>query len=594
MIYYDRATRAALLVPLLVTDPDPVAVSTVTQTSYARLEITIGNLGTGYSRSILDPEATDSRNGRTGDWPIYCSKIIITVPTGDGPTELTAAPAGIGTATATSGSPVPGRRWTITKNYNDSKKAVFTCIPEETAMFDGTSTVTFILTSVAVNRTPGTVIIDVTEDASTNATNGFKMETTQIPLPKTDDTFFFRNLHPHKPMINRGERITLNWEGAATATYTLYQDDKPGIPVGGATWTSPESLTGPANFTLKATVAVGSESFDYYLTTSVLVKNPDITANNIIIDGTSNIKGTTTLSGDVTIANGKKLTATGPVDVQGLLYAKGDLTVAGKSNVNGTIALNNDVTIANGKKLTAYGPVDIQGPSTFDDVLTANKRVYINSPLDVRSYVYVKENVWIAPTWEQRQRAIKEKDNIQLYNIADVDVRSGFLYHSRMRSGDYDIACVHDPGPGYYLNNSTFSVRFRSSGARSEQVIDELDRLSLSAEQELIQQRVIALTAGEGAAGVGRGELVPNVYLLATDKDGTPVGQALIVLEVTNGEASASFDDDSTTATVFTHAGAGTIQLPPLRTGTTPGTFTLTATAPDSPSEPASFTIQVD
>ena len=65
----------SLLKPVVVSDPDPVRVSTFAEPEYAKLTFTYGR-----------------DHARSAQWPIYCKNLRITIPTGRRAGQLTNEP----------------------------------------------------------------------------------------------------------------------------------------------------------------------------------------------------------------------------------------------------------------------------------------------------------------------------------------------------------------------------------------------------------------------------------------------------------------------------------------------------------------------
>jgi len=91
--------------------------------------------------------------------PVYCRRVMLTVPFGDGHTN--GQPVSVRSSATIVTGRGQGRRWWISPNTTDPAVVAITFVPETTAWFDGTWSVTF---TVELDRS---VLhsADITEDA---------------------------------------------------------------------------------------------------------------------------------------------------------------------------------------------------------------------------------------------------------------------------------------------------------------------------------------------------------------------------------------------------------------------------------------------
>ena len=315
-----------MLIPVIATDPDPLRVSTYAEPEYGKVTFQFGK----HKASGVN-------------WPIYCQKLTISIPTGRKNTALTNEPGLISSFASDVQGKDQGRQWSITKNTTkEPNMVVFECLPDNAAKFDGNWQVIFTLSDIEVNGAPGTVWITIEETTSRRPTDGFEKRTSHHKIAKTDDSFYFHSFRPAKTIVDRLKPVKLDWSGSNNATYVMYYRDKNGsdqAPVltnPGGTWTLREGLADSTNFTLKATVG----QKDYYQTTHVKINDPDFTVNTLVTldsattHGSSFFWGTSFFNDHVFVDSEKSLTVDGPVVANSTLSATGNITANG--NLTGT------------------------------------------------------------------------------------------------------------------------------------------------------------------------------------------------------------------------------------------------------------------
>ncbi|KJK55493.1 hypothetical protein [Saccharothrix sp. ST-888] len=359
-----------LVKPARGTVPSPLRVSTMDELEYGTVVLRFG------------------RDLPSGTSKVYCKGITLTVPTGGSGADLTIEPSLINTAVSKVEGEAQGTQWWIDRDTTDPNKAVFSFVPETTAVFDGSWAVSFTLSGIEVNSSIGPVDLDIEEMTSTTGAEGsYQKRTGQVKVKKGNDEFFFHSLRPETVVINRGTRVKLLWKAPADPriTYTMYYRKADGTQTldnvqanfTNQSWTS-LALDNNANFTLKATV----DGKDYFLTTYLTVNTPNVVVNTL------------TATSHVTVEAAGTLTTYGPLDANGDVTIKADktLTVGGAIAANGGISAtavtadgaltaNGDVTVAAGKALIVK---TIKSPEnhalTIENMPTANpaNKVKIN------------------------------------------------------------------------------------------------------------------------------------------------------------------------------------------------------------------------
>ena len=379
------ATPAAdmLIKPRMTPDPSPLRISTFAQPEYAKLTFLYGK-GTNISPTT----------------PVHAREFTVKIPTGSQAGALTAEPDLIRYELTVTGG---GRDWRIDKDSRDPNQVIFTCLPpyQETAVFDGTWQIKLELWGIEVNTGIGPVEVVFQEETSrTGNDNDWVVRTGRSEVSKRDDSFVFHSLRPASTVIGYNTRAKLDWEGTSNATYTMYYRNAAGVntpvTVSGGTWTTPADapLKQHTDFILKA--SFGGK--DYYLTTSVEVKDPDIVATSVTASGNISTTNGTVSGKNVSATNGT-VTATGNISTTAdAITASGNIsttngTVSGKnvSATNGTVTATGNIsttsTVSGGTVNSGGKPV-----VTMNTPIAIARNTKINVGGNVRTYYLELEN----------------------------------------------------------------------------------------------------------------------------------------------------------------------------------------------------------
>lgn len=257
-----------LLKPARGTVPSPLRVSTTDELEYGTVVLRFGR------------ELSSAPK-------VYCKGITLKVPTGPSATDLTVEPSLITTAVSKVEGEAQGTEWWVDRNTTDPNEAVFSFVPDTTAVFDGTWAVSLTLSGIEVNPSIGTVDLKIEElTSTTGADESYQKRTGQVTVKKGNDEFYFRSLRPRTTVIERGLTVDLLWDAPADnrIQYTMYYRKADGTEThdsvqsnfAGRVWKSP-TLVDHTNFTLKATI----DGKDYFLTTSLTVNKPDVVVNKL-------------------------------------------------------------------------------------------------------------------------------------------------------------------------------------------------------------------------------------------------------------------------------------------------------------------------
>lgn len=196
------------------------------------------------------------------------------------------------------------------------------------------------LAGIVTNIASGTVTVDITETSSSGQVP------VAFPVPIFPFAFYFANLLAYDAQsglptaqIDSGQSVTLQWDTSVgelpNTTFTVYYSTQSGPassnewPAQPVTefdnWTSP-SLTSDTVFTVVAAISQ-LQGPDLYLSlsTSVAVTDPDITVNDLTVNGTLTVDGPEVTFNDL-ILNGT-LTVDGSASIQGAATLSGGVTM---------------------------------------------------------------------------------------------------------------------------------------------------------------------------------------------------------------------------------------------------------------------------
>lgn len=218
----------------------------------------------------------------------------------------------------------------------------------------GSGSIVIHVYGIPINTETGTVDITIVETAGHGG---------HAPAPRTHVEqigkfpygFFMSNFVAQSPQIDHGETVKLTWNGAEEAKYVIsYGSTAPQNVTNKRAFTS-APLTQDTVFLLHASLVVGSQTVDHYLSAAVTVSNPDIDASSLEVAGASK------LNGDVTAAmavNAATLSSSSDTSVQGALTVTGTATLP---TVAATSATMTDLTIGSSSKAGALAVDGVVG-----------------------------------------------------------------------------------------------------------------------------------------------------------------------------------------------------------------------------------------
>ena len=220
-----------------------------------------------------------------GSTVVNLSQLQFALPVGTLAQQLTSDPGAILWATS------PGTLWSVSM----TSPGVFLLLPQSGAPIPvSTDGLVIQFFNIPVNQQVGTVAITVTETATNDATPAQERNAV-FDVAKFPYGFYFANLSAQVPMVPDGATVALTWQGSDNATYAMQWSEAPAVDVTNVrSWTSPP-LTRDTTFLLKATIVSQGETVVSYLSTTVIVANPELLASSLQVTGASNLQGATTL-----------------------------------------------------------------------------------------------------------------------------------------------------------------------------------------------------------------------------------------------------------------------------------------------------------
>lgn len=311
-----------------------------------------------------------------GEATVTCSMIEISVPIGTIARALTDNPGSIKLAAR------PSSQWAFDPpNPSDPGTFIVRPTKPQYGQFTVDTTLYLQIYSIEVNAEIGTFELDVVE-SSAPGTDTTTPRQAAWKIPKFPYGFTVSDFRPNAPQVNDGQPVTLKWNASESpeATLTiLYGQNAPVDVTKVITWTTRSGLHQDTTFILDAAVQYDGGTVHHYLTTTVTVLNPDLTAGSVHVLEATQLDGTTsvgTSGSPSSLAVNGALTATGPASVGGQLRAQsasiegglstqsatigGGLIVSGLLNALGPIAFR-AVGAAQRVALGSYGPAPTDG-----------------------------------------------------------------------------------------------------------------------------------------------------------------------------------------------------------------------------------------
>ncbi|GHI10534.1 hypothetical protein AQI88_31150 [Streptomyces cellostaticus] len=344
----------------VISDPFPLYTPTSDDTPPTTLHIVVSNGGADT---------------------VYCREILFSLPQGDLAQNLVDADTGDGSADD----------WTVERIQDSADIALppgdyanFVAKPKAAsgeAPVDRSGLV-ITLTNLRITKQPGTARIEIRETATTDQGHwpdspGFTTcRITKFPAPAIP-VQIVSDFHAEQCEVSSGGNVRLVWRGPDTVEYkVLYgagakpldgqtdtltaSKDRDGAPVKDFEWKG--TVTRDTTFHL--TYVIGGAT--HTLSTTVTVANPELTGLHVTGDTTTDgvltangslttsTAGETTFHHPVSVLGGKKLLASGDVEVNGSVTASGnsvtiakDISASGKTLTIGAIS-GTSVNVGNG------------------------------------------------------------------------------------------------------------------------------------------------------------------------------------------------------------------------------------------------------
>lgn len=241
---------------ICITDPEQLIVSSRTETARGTLVFTLARR----------PEHAAN---------VWLHRLVITLPTGINPGDLTATPIAINSLAGES----RGTEFDIVADLQNRDRAVFTITPKNGTPIllqaaPNRNVISVTLAMIEINTEPGRVIIDYDPWTSTNGLGQGTPQNEVIVIDKTDRTFFLRNLRADPMKVSPGESATVRWEASIHNTLLFLQrDTEPEVQVFGSSEVI-TNLRADTAITLRAQTTLAGEPVSFFQSTIILVNAP--------------------------------------------------------------------------------------------------------------------------------------------------------------------------------------------------------------------------------------------------------------------------------------------------------------------------------
>jgi hypothetical protein len=357
------ASQNGLLTYQLQTNPMPIEVSPeIGDPNVASLTLTTYASGTAFLESL-----------------------IISFDVGEGAEYLTEVATGILASCS------PSNVWQVaTENNGDQVAFIVTPIGDSAMGFHGSGP-TITIYDIQVASAMGAAVLTITENSSKTDSN-FVPHTTELLIAKMPTIFSVSDFATQTPNVSYGHSAVLSWSGSqdGQTTYAIYLNGSWQTVTGDNTWTTP-TLYATTTFVLRAETQYLGETRTKYLSVTVTVNNPSLTAHDLTVNSTSMFNNLATFS---TTQVNSTAEFDGAVTMNSTLQANSQVTVV-LLTVLGNATIDQNVTIGTSSSsadLKVYGTATFYGGAVYINDTTPNTggtRVALNmSNLNGQMTVY--------------------------------------------------------------------------------------------------------------------------------------------------------------------------------------------------------------
>ncbi|MFK0202478.1 hypothetical protein [Streptomyces lavendulae] len=406
---------AVMLPYILTTTPSPLATSLAEDPRVGKI---IFQIGVALPDSVIfyDPgepgEGDLPPGGGDGTTRIHAKAFQIDIPIGNGREDLTDADRDTILGLDPYLTNLPGWQHTVEIVAGGKTARFIMRHPKGNYhVFTGATAtaVTISIDNIPINRAPGEANIVIKEETSSSPSSGYTWKETSRRARKTSSDYYFRNLYPVTPWVERGSAPVLTWEGnERNTTFKVHWTDGTRdheATVNGTTWT-PDTGQAPVRDTTYLVEAIHvpegtTTPISQFMATTIQVKNPDINANTLTVAGDTSLNGDTDTKNITVDANKtlktSKIESSGwgygihvntPLQLSGFLNGynntpvvfyngitaagghtssliEGALTVGGATNLNGNTNTKS-LTVTSGNALTASGNLTVAGAASLN------------------------------------------------------------------------------------------------------------------------------------------------------------------------------------------------------------------------------------
>lgn len=349
------ANQNALLTYQLQTNPMPIEVSP----------------------EIGDPNVASLTLTASCSSTVYVESLIISFDVGEGAEYLTEVATGILASCS------PSNAWQVaTENNGDQVAFIVSPIGNSALAVYGQGP-TITIYDIQVAKAMGAAVLTITENSSTTDSN-FAPRTTELLIAKMPTVFSVSDFATQTPNVSYGHSAVLSWSGSqdGQTAYAIYSNGSWQTVTGDNTWSTP-ALYATTTFVLRAQTQYLGETRTKYLSVTVAVNDPSLTAHDLTVNSTSMFNDLATFS---TIKVNSAAEFDGPVTMNSTLQANNQVTVA-LLTVQGFSTFNQQVTIGSSSSSAdlkvygtayIYGTANLKGTVNINDPTSGSTRVALN------------------------------------------------------------------------------------------------------------------------------------------------------------------------------------------------------------------------
>jgi hypothetical protein len=284
---------------------------------------------------------------------VFVEKIVFSFDIGEGDEYLTDVGSGILCSAS------PSSLWQIDyENNGDQAVFIATLISGNASELIGQGP-TFTIYDIQVSEELGAATLNITETSSTTA-GSYQDRTTQILIPKAPAHFYVQDFACRTTTtLSAGDQAMLCWEGSQDpdTKYTIYWEGQSQEVTGSRSWQTPQ-IWDATTFILEVQRQYQGETFFKYLSLTVAVDSPAITASNLTVNNAGN---TAQIIGNLTVSG---------VGVVGGLFTASHLQVNSNSTLHQLSASSVTTTTLTVNGQSTISSLQVNSTAVFNAAVT--------------------------------------------------------------------------------------------------------------------------------------------------------------------------------------------------------------------------------